>query len=174
MGKNLTLVLGGAASGKSALAEKWVKTQSSKPHYIATAQAFDDEMRDKILSHQRARGPRWITHEAPMDLPSALADIRDDAVLVDCVTLWLSNLLLAEQEIEPEVDKLIQVLEASPCNVTLVSNEVGYGIVPDTSLGRKFRNIQGRANQRLAEVCDNVSLVAAGLPLVLKGQTLCD
>lgn len=173
MGKNLTLVLGGAASGKSAFAEKWVKTQLSKPHYIATAQAFDNEMQDKILSHQRARGPHWITHEAPMDLPSTLATIREGAVLIDCVTLWLSNLLLAEQAIDSEVDKLIQALLDSPCNVTLVSNEVGYGIVPDTALGRKFRNIQGRANQRLAEVCDNVSLVVAGLPLVLKGQTLC-
>ena len=172
MTKNLTLILGGASSGKSKVAETWVKSQSDRPHYIATAQAFDQEMRDKIQAHKIARGPNWETHEAPLDLSGVIASIHDRSILIDCVTLWLSNLLLGGHNIQTKVATLIHRLETCPRPVTLVSNEVGYGIVPDTALGRKFRTIQGQTNQQLAAICNNVTLVAAGLPLTLKGDAI--
>lgn len=172
MTTNLTLILGGASSGKSKVAEAWVKSQCDRPHYIATAQAFDQEMTDKIKAHQIARGPNWVTHEAPLDLPRVITSISDKAILVDCVTLWLSNLLLGDHDIDTHVTELIKTCTACTRPLTLVSNEVGYGIVPDTPLGRKFRTIQGQTNQRLAAICDNVTLVAAGLPMTLKGNAL--
>lgn len=166
----LSLVTGGARSGKSGLAERLV-TETRRPRrYIATAQAWDDEMRARIDRHRIDRGPAWETVEAPLDLPAALATARaDEAVLVDCATLWLTNHLLAEHDLEAEATGLIAALAACPAPVVIVTNEVGMGIVPDNALARAFRDAQGRLNQRLAAEAGLVIAALSGLPLMLKG-----
>jgi adenosylcobinamide kinase / adenosylcobinamide-phosphate guanylyltransferase len=164
----VTLVLGGARSGKSCLAESLAHGER---HYIATAQAFDDEMKDRIAKHQLQRGDGWVTHEEQFGLPRKLAELDqgDRFVLVDCLTLWLSNLILAERDWQEPTTALCGMLQRMKVDVVLVSNEVGLSIVPDNKLGRQFRDAQGIVNQRVAAVADNVVFVAAGLPLVLKG-----
>lgn len=165
----LTLVLGGAASGKSAHAEALVTALARPRIYIATAQAYDAEMTAKIADHQRARGPDWTTHEVPEALPGALAKMPgDSAVLIDCLTLWLSNRLLAEADLEADRAALVTALKACPAPVVVVSNEAGLGVVPDNALARRFRNAQGALNQAVAAAADRVVLVTAGLPQVLK------
>jgi adenosylcobinamide kinase / adenosylcobinamide-phosphate guanylyltransferase len=166
---SVTLILGGARSGKSRFAESLA---AGTRHYIATAQAFDDEMRNRIATHQLQRGTGWITHEVVHDLPQKLEqlNVHNHFVLVDCLTLWLSNLMLAEQDVNAAVLQLISVLQRMQAKTVLVSNEVGLGIVPDTVLGRAFRDEQGRLNQQVAAMADDVVFIAAGLPLVLKGQ----
>ncbi len=163
---SVTLILGGARSGKSRLAESLCHAPRT---YIATAQAFDDEMRERISKHKIQRGVGWNTIEAPLNLVAAL-EKASGIVLVDCVTLWLSNLLLAEHDCTASIDHLTDALKARVGQTVIVSNEVGLGIVPDNKLARAFRDIQGMANQRIAAVADTVVFVAAGLPLVLKGQ----
>lgn len=167
---SFTLVLGGAASGKSAFAET-LCFQTGKPRiYIATAQAFDDEMRAKISQHQAQRGVDWTTVEAPLAAPDALQSCpADSVVLLDCATLWLSNILLEEQDASLASDALCSAIAACPAQVIVVSNEVGHGIVPNNALARQFRNAQGRLNQSLAAQADVVVQVIAGLPQVLKG-----
>lgn len=164
----VTLVLGGARSGKSRHAESLCL---GKRHYIATAQAFDDEMRARIAKHRADRGADWTTHEVTQDLSGALRDIdgAGQTILVDCLTLWLSNLMLADEDWRGLSEVLATLLPAMTSDVVLVSNEVGMGIVPETSLGRQFRDAQGFLNQQIAAVADKVVFVAAGLPLVLKG-----
>ena len=167
---NITLVLGGAASGKSSFAEALLETHCKSKTYIATAQAFDDEMRRKISQHKLSRGAEWPTIEEPLELAAALNDVSGDTgVLIDCATLWLSNLLLANRDPEPATNALISTLDDFGGPVVIVSNEVGQGIVPATKLGRQFREAQGRLNIRLAARSDLVVKVIAGLPLVLKG-----
>jgi adenosylcobinamide kinase/adenosylcobinamide-phosphate guanylyltransferase len=167
-------VLGGARSGKSRHAQNWADEQATAHDlqriYIATAQAFDDEMAERIALHRQDRSCEWATVEAPLDLPSALAEYARPGrvLLIDCLTLWLSNLVLAERPVEPEADALLAALEASAAPVAIVSNEVGLGIVPDNALARRFRDAQGRLNQQVAAVSDRVLFLAAGLPLVLK------
>lgn len=166
----LTLVVGGARSGKSAFAEQLVTATGRPRRYIATAEAWDDEMRDRIARHLAQRGQAWTTVEAPLDLPAALATTRPgEAVLVDCATLWLTNHLLADHDLAAEAARLIAALVACPAPVIVVSNETGWGIVPDNALARRFRDAQGRLNQRLAAEAQLVVTVIAGLPLVLKG-----
>lgn len=164
-----TLVLGGARSGKSRFAEGLARGER---HYLATAQAFDDEMRARIAKHRQDRGALWVTHEEPLTLTGTLADIDATGrfVLVDCLTLWLSNVLLAEQDWQAAADDLAAMLPRLHASVVLVSNEVGMGLVPETPLGRAFRDAQGILNQRMAAIANNVFFVAAGLPLVLKGR----
>ena len=169
--RSCTLVLGGARSGKSGYAESLFDTRSEPPVYIATAQAFDYEMQERIAAHRQRRGGQWKTVEAPLDLADALAEAQDVPVLVDCLTLWLSNLLLGEHDIEAASAALEAALAARTARSVLVSNEVGMGIVPETALGRAFRDHQGTLNQRIAGAADQVVFVAAGLPLVLKGST---
>ena len=166
---SVVLVLGGARSGKSRFAESLAIAEK---HYIATAQGFDDEMRERIAAHKTQRGEAWITHESVLDLPDVLERVvgADRFVLVDCLTLWLSNVMLAEQNWRAALEQLLACLGAAKGTVVLVSNEVGLGLVPETPLGRAFREAQGVVNQRVAEVADSVVLVAAGLPLVLKGS----
>ncbi|MEM9435535.1 MAG: bifunctional adenosylcobinamide kinase/adenosylcobinamide-phosphate guanylyltransferase [Pseudomonadota bacterium] len=166
----LTVVLGGAGSGKSAFAERLVKETDQSRHYIATAQAFDTEMKQKIADHRVQRGKGWTTHEAPFDVsgPLSLA-APEDVVLLDCATLWLSNQMLAERELATETESFLNAVTACAAPVVIVSNEVGQGIVPDTKLGRQFRNAQGKLNQELAARADLAVLVIAGLPQVLKG-----
>ena len=167
----LTLVVGGARSGKSAFAERLITETGHPRRYIATAEAWDDEMRDRIAQHQRDRSGDWTTIEAPLDLPAALACARpDEVVLIDCATLWLTNHLLANHDLVLETKRLLTSLAACPAPVVIVSNETGWGIVPENALARRFRDEQGRLNQRLAHQADLVVTVIAGLPLVLKGQ----
>lgn len=168
--QKLTLVLGGAASGKSDFAEGLVAASGRPRAYIATAEARDAEMQAKIARHREARGPGWRTLEAPRDLSQALGGISPgEAVLIDCATLWLTNLLLAEADLAAGEAELFAAMDACPAPVVIVSNEVGLGLVPDTPLGRRFREAQGGLNRRLATRADLVVFVAAGLPLVLKG-----
>ena len=168
----LTLVLGGARSGKSRLAQALVLRSGLRPVLIAPAEALDDEMSSRIAAHRAERGGLgWRVVEAPRDVASALRTAaRGEAVLLDCATLWLSNALTAGADLAAEEAALMAGLSACPAPVVVVSNEVGLGIVPDTALGRAFRDAQGRLNQRLASQAGCVLLVAAGLPLVLKGR----
>ena len=166
---SVTLVLGGARSGKSLFAESLAEGER---HYVATAEGLDDEIRQRIALHQQQRGASWTTHEAPLNLVAALAAIDGAGrfILVDCLTLWLSNLMLAENNIEAAASALVAQLAKMKADVVLVSNEVGLGLVPETRLGRDFRDAQGRLNSQVAAAADHVVFVAAGLPLVLKGQ----
>ena len=167
-----TLILGGARSGKSALAEKLARNGGGALVYIATAEAHDGEMRERIARHRAERGSDWETIEAPLALPEALAAVAADrpeaTVVIDCLTLWLSNLILADRDWAAAADRFCEQLSGLSARIICVSNEVGLGIVPDTPLGRVFRDAQGRLNQRVAAVADAVVFVAAGLPLMLK------
>jgi adenosylcobinamide kinase/adenosylcobinamide-phosphate guanylyltransferase len=167
----VTLVLGGARSGKSAFAQKAAERAATaqRPVLIATGQAFDDEMRARITRHQADRGDAWTTLEIPLALAKAVQDLDAETVaVVDCLTLWLSNHLLAEHDLARERAALVEAVANCPARLWLVSNEVGWGIVPDTPLGRQFRDEAGRLHQDLAAVADQVFLVVAGLPLRLK------
>lgn len=166
----MTLVLGGARSGKSALGEAMVLNAPGQPVYIATAEALDDEMVERIARHRADRGPCWHTVEAPLDLAEALAreSSRDRPVLVDCLTLWVSNLMIAGRDVEAEGARLIDTLGRLDGPVVLVSNEVGLGIVPDNAMARAYRDAAGRLNQAVAAAATRAVFVAAGLPLVLK------
>jgi len=167
----LTLVIGGARSGKSRLAERLVTLTARPRFYIATAQAWDDEMRARIDQHRQDRGPDWLTVEAPLDLARALHAVPvGAAVLVDCATLWLSNHLLAEHDLEAQAAELLMAIMACAAPVVVVSNEVGWSVVPDNALARRFRDAQGRLNQQLAAQAGLVVAVMAGLPMVLKGS----
>lgn len=176
------LVLGGARSGKSHYAEARLEAlpgaAPGRLAYIATAQALDGEMAERIARHRERRGPRWRTIEAPLALPEAIAEAAGedgagaDAILVDCLTLWLTNLLLAGREPKAEGEALARALMACPVPIALIANEVGLGIVPEHALARRFRDEAGLLNQRLAGVVEEVVFVAAGLPLVLKGGTV--
>ena len=173
----VTLVLGGARSGKSSHAEKLVAGTlfGAAPRasvVIATAEAGDVEMATRIMAHRTRRGANWTTIEEPLKLSQALADAgtRRLPVLVDCLTLWLANLLQAGADLDEATDELLGALEGLASPVVFVSNEVGLGIVPETPLGRAFRDAQGRLNMRMAERADRVILMAAGLPLLLKDR----
>jgi adenosylcobinamide kinase/adenosylcobinamide-phosphate guanylyltransferase len=175
-GARTTLVLGGARSGKSAhaqaLAEQaGVGQAGGDLVFIATAEAYDDEMRERIARHRADRDARWRTVEAPRDLVGAIRAEDGDGrtILVDCLTLWLSNLLLADQDLEAAGVALVEAVAASRARVILVSNEVGFGIVPDNALARRFRDAAGRLNQRVAAACDAVDLVVAGIKVAVKG-----
>lgn len=168
---SLSLITGGAASGKSVFAEGLVRGTGRNLVYVATAQAFDDEMREKLALHKDRRGLEWRTVEEPFDLGRALATIGGDtAVLVDCVTMWLSNHLLAQSDPTKVEAELMAGLERCEAPVVLVTNEVGHCVVPENALARQFRNAQGRLNQRLAAKAGLVVHVISGLPHVLKGE----
>jgi adenosylcobinamide kinase/adenosylcobinamide-phosphate guanylyltransferase len=163
-------VLGGARSGKSRLAQHCAESLAGRHIFVATAEAYDDEMRDRIARHRADRDARWSTVEAPHDLAAMLAahDADDAVILVDCLTLWVSNLLLAGADIGAATDALCNAMASVRGRLILVANEVGYGIVPDNALARRFRDDAGRVNQAVAAIADEVVLVAAGLPLRLK------
>jgi adenosylcobinamide kinase / adenosylcobinamide-phosphate guanylyltransferase len=164
----LTLILGGARSGKSRYAESLIAALPPPWIYVATAEAGDEEMATRISTHRARRGSDWRTIEAPRHLVAALQKAGTMPVLVDCLTLWLSNLMLAGIDIEAETAHLERALAAATAPVALVANEVGSSIVPDHPLGRKFRDLQGTLNQRMAARADRVVLMVAGLPLALK------
>jgi adenosylcobinamide kinase/adenosylcobinamide-phosphate guanylyltransferase len=169
--ERVTLVLGGARSGKSSYAESLVTAQPQPWVYIATAEARDDEMVARIAEHKARREAGWQTIEAPHKLPEALnAAPQSSAVLVDCLTLWLSNLMHAKFEIGKMTARLEEALAARAGTTIFVANEVGLGIVPENALARAFRDAQGTLNQRLAGVAGRVVLMVAGLPLTVKGS----
>lgn len=173
-----TLIMGGAKSGKSRLALELARRIGGRRVFVATAQAGDAEMAERIRRHQAERGAEWSTVEEPLELETALrqADGPEAVLLVDCLTLWLSNLLtvagLTPSEVAVRCQDLAGLLSGLQGSVILVANEVGLGIVPDNPLARTYRDLAGALNQQLAAVCDRVVLVAAGLPLVLKGPPL--
>ena len=166
----ITLVLGGARSGKSRYGERLIEAAASQATYIATAEPGDAEMASRIAEHRARRGAFWHTVEAPLELPLAIAEeaAADRPLLVDCLTLWLSNLLLADKCVAAETRSLCAALREAVGPVVLVANEVGLGLVPETPLGRRFRDVAGRLNQDIAALADRVIFVAAGLPFVLK------
>lgn len=164
------LVLGGARSGKSRYAQHRAETSGKSPVLIATAAGHDSEMRERIARHKAERGAHWRVLEEEIDVAGALKreTAEDRIVLVDCLTLWLSNLLMYEKDVELAGETLARGLGALAGPVILVSNEVGLGIVPENALARHFRDAQGWLNQRLAASCETVVFIAAGLPLQLK------
>ncbi|HZY48799.1 MAG TPA: bifunctional adenosylcobinamide kinase/adenosylcobinamide-phosphate guanylyltransferase [Devosia sp.] len=169
------LVLGGARSGKTGFAERLAMRAGESPLYLATAQALDAEMAERVRMHQQQRHKRFATLEEPIALSTALraAAKTHDVILVDCLTLWITNLLGANDNVAAAVDELVATLpQIEDCKVILVSNEVGLGIVPDNAMARMFRDLAGAAHQRLAEICSEVHFVVAGLPMTLKGPRL--
>jgi adenosylcobinamide kinase/adenosylcobinamide-phosphate guanylyltransferase len=165
----LTLVLGGARSGKSRFAEGLVTALPSPWTYVATGEAWDDEMKARIALHVSRRGAGWVTHEAPLELADAIRQHdHSSPMLIDCLTLWLTNVMLAERDVEAERKRLIEALSTAPGPIVVVSNEVGLGIVPENALARAFRDEQGRLNADVASCADYVVLMAAGLSLTLK------
>jgi adenosylcobinamide kinase / adenosylcobinamide-phosphate guanylyltransferase len=168
----VSLILGGARSGKSRLAEVIVARENKSAVYVATAQAHDEEMAQRITAHRERRGPNWRTQEIPLDLAQDLPGLlrTADPILVDCLTLWLSNIMGGQRDAEAEIAALIAGLALARGPLVLVSNETGLGIVPDNALARRFRDLSGVMNQQIAAAADNVLLVAAGLPLVMKGR----
>lgn len=169
-GPHRLFVIGGARSGKSRHAQMRAEADGRAPVYIATAQAFDAEMTDRIARHRADRDARWATVEAPMDLPETIAReaAPDRILLVDCLTLWVTNLLLADRPLPAATDALIDAIRATAGPLILVSNEVGWGIVPENALARRFRDEAGFVNQRVAAACDEVQMIAAGLALRMK------
>lgn len=174
MTDRITLVLGGARSGKSARALALAPASAPGPRvFIATAQALDAEMAERIRLHRAARDPSWTLVEAPLDLaPAIRARAAPDATLVvDCLTLWLSNLIHRDRDVAAETDALVAALRDAPGRIVLVSNEIGLGLAPMEGLSRRFRDAQGLLNQTVAAAADRVEFIAAGLPLVLKGRS---
>ena len=173
----LALLVGGAKSGKSRLAQKLAEEQPEPRLYVATGEAKDAEMQARIRRHQEDRGPSWQTWEEPLALGQALAGAegRFGVILVDCLTLWLSNLLTHDHQFghpESAADQFCKTLEGLTTPIILVSNEVGWGIVPENSLARRFRDLAGRLNQQVAALADVAVLVVSGLPLYLKGRQI--
>lgn len=166
----LTLVTGGAASGKSLYAERLVSETGLQKIYCATAQIWDEEMAQKVRAHRESRGEGWVTIEPGTDLATAVAAAPvEAAVLIDCATMWLTALMMAEADPEEAIPGTLEAMAARQGPIVLVTNEVGQGIVPDTVMGRAFRNIQGRFNQRAAAQANSVIAVMSGLPFALKG-----
>jgi adenosylcobinamide kinase/adenosylcobinamide-phosphate guanylyltransferase len=168
---SVTLVLGGVRSGKSHYAQK-LGERAERVVFVATARAWDDEMRRKVDRHRSSRPQHWKTVEEPLALAEAVAHYGStcDLMIIDCLTLFAANLLDAEGDEQSRIDALCLALQSPGCSVVLVSNEVGSGVVPEYPSGRRFRDLLGEMNQSVARVASNVLLLVAGLPLVLKGQ----
>ncbi len=167
----IILILGGARSGKSAFAERLIDESGLAKAYLATGQIFDDEMKRRVGTHQSRRGPEWKLIEEPVEIAAALRTICDNKtmILLDCLTLWLTNLMMAERDVLSECDKLIEAMPTLSGTIVLVSNEVGQGIVPDNAMARAFRDYAGLLHQKIAGIADEVYFVTAGLPQKLKG-----
>ena len=168
-----TFILGGARSGKSRFALEFGEDLSEERVFVATAQGFDEGMRERIGRHREDRDASWRTVEEFVEIWDVIErECREGRVVVlDCLTLWLNNLMLFERDVDADIDRLVSVLEEGvDGELVLVSNEIGLGLVPDTELGREFRDVHGRMNQRVAAVCDRVLFMVAGLPVVVKGD----
>ena len=175
MTNEIILITGGARSGKSQYAEQRVRAMGGRSVYVATAEANDEEMAQRIAEHRKRRGQQWRTIEEPLELTQALLAERGktDCALVDCLTLWLSNLLLRHNDkyASEKVDELIEKLTQLNFHLVLVTNEVGWGIVPDNPLARKFRDLAGWTNQRMAQAANEVVLMVAGIPMIAKSRS---
>ena len=176
MAKEIILITGGARSGKSSYAEQRARELGPRRLYIATAEAKDEEMRQRIEEHKRRRGNEWVTIEEPIELAETLLAQRaqTDCALVDCLTLWISNLLLQYDRrfAEEKVGQLLETASRLDCHLVFVTNEVGSGIVPDNPLARQFRDLSGWANQRVAAAANEVLLVVAGIPMIVKREVV--
>ena len=168
----IKFVLGGARSGKSAHAEGLAESAGNAPIYIATAEIFDTEMESRIALHRERRGPHWQLVEAPVDLPQAItaADTKDSVILIDCLSVWITNILVHDQDTDAATDRLVEALSSCSGTVILVASETGLGIVPENKLSRRFRDANGRLNQAIAALADEVFFVAAGIALRIKPQ----
>ncbi|MBF0329523.1 MAG: bifunctional adenosylcobinamide kinase/adenosylcobinamide-phosphate guanylyltransferase [Nitrospirae bacterium] len=166
----ITFIIGGARSGKSSFALKKASDKQGKKAYIATAQAFDAEMKERIEKHKKERSSDWECFEEPLEIAALLKNIqgRYEVILLDCLTLWLSNMMLAEKNIEDEIESLVSSIKGNKSSLFFVSNEVGLGIVPDNPLARRFRDLAGTLNQSIAAVADEVYFVAAAIPMKIK------
>jgi adenosylcobinamide kinase/adenosylcobinamide-phosphate guanylyltransferase len=177
MNREIILIIGGARSGKSRYAEQRALEMGDRPLYLATAEAKDEEMARRIAQHQKRRGTQWRTIEEPLELAEALLAQRGkiDCALVDCLTLWISNLLIRHDEkyASEKVEELIEKLPQSDFHLVFVTNEVGWGIVPDNPLARKFRDLAGWTNQQMANAVNEVILMVAGMPMILKKGPAC-
>lgn len=174
MEKRMILITGGCRSGKSRFALDYANRHFSKKLYLATAEVLDEEMTRRVEDHKNARGPEWQTVEEPIEIVDGISEYgpKTEVILLDCLTLWLSNLLLRwdnESRIMVEVDKLRKAIKESSTTLIVVTNEVGMGIVPADPLGRRFRDLSGMANQRMAEAADTVIFMVSGIPMFLKG-----
>jgi adenosylcobinamide kinase/adenosylcobinamide-phosphate guanylyltransferase len=175
MDRKLIFVTGGCRSGKSQYALDYANRHFSKKIYLATCEALDDEMIQRVETHKRLRGPEWLTIEEPAEIVDRIKQYSDNAevILLDCLTLWLSNLLLRENndlKMMEEMKRLVHSLGERRISVIIVSNEVGMGIVPADPLSRRFRDLSGMANQKIAEVADVVVFMVSGMPIFLKGN----
>jgi adenosylcobinamide kinase/adenosylcobinamide-phosphate guanylyltransferase len=175
MGKKMILITGGCRSGKSRFALDYSNQHFSKKLYLATCEALDEEMAQRIEHHKKMRGPEWQTIEEPIEIVNKITRYGDEAdvILLDCITLWLSNLLMRRKddpEIMEEISRFIDTIKKKQTSLILVSNEVGLGIVPVDPLGRRFRDLSGMANQKIAEVVNTVILMVSGIPIFLKGK----
>lgn len=168
----ITFIIGGARSGKSRFALEKASLHSGKKAYIATAQALDNEMKERIEKHKKERSEEWITIEEPLNITALIKNIHTqyDVILIDCLTLWLSNLMLGNKGIETEIETFCSSLSTVQCSLFTVSNEVGMGIVPDNELSRKFRDMTGYLNQKVAGIANEVYSVTAGIPLKIKQE----
>ena len=171
-GGRVVLVLGGARSGKSAYAERRALSCSDAPYYVATGRIWDDEMSDRVAKHRLRRGEEWTTIEEPHDLVGALGRVDDEGAvaLVDCLTLWITNLMMEAEDPAPRIGALLDALAAARGTVLLVSNEVGMGIVPENAMARRFRDLAGTLHQSIAAIADEVVLVVAGIPMTIKND----
>ncbi len=175
MERKIMFITGGCRSGKSRYALDYANRNFSKKLYLATSEVRDEEMARRVENHKRARGPEWQTIEEPIKVAETISQYGDRAevILVDCLTLWLSNLLLRwddESKIMEEVGRLAAAVEKSRATSVIVSNEAGMGIVPDNPLGRRFRDLSGTANQKIAATADTVIFMVSGIPMFLKGS----
>jgi adenosylcobinamide kinase/adenosylcobinamide-phosphate guanylyltransferase len=171
MGKGrITFILGGSRSGKSSFALDCASKLPGSKAFIATAQAFDEEMKERIERHKKERSVDWKTFEEPTALPQILSRISEDhdVIIVDCLTLWLSNLIMNDTAVDADIESLLSAAATCPSCIFIVSNEVGMGIVPENALARRFRDLAGTLNRRVAEIANEVYLVAAGIPLKIK------
>ncbi|MBI4684410.1 MAG: bifunctional adenosylcobinamide kinase/adenosylcobinamide-phosphate guanylyltransferase [Nitrospirae bacterium] len=170
--KKIVFVTGGARSGKSFFTMSEALKIKGRKAYIATAEALDAEMKERIEKHKKDRGDEWDTYEEPLDISDAINKIKDkySVILVDCLTLWLSNLLINDKVVEKEISRFLDSLSSTSCTLYIVSNEVGMGIVPENELARRFRDLAGMLNQKAAEIADDVYMVVAGIPLKIKSS----
>jgi adenosylcobinamide kinase/adenosylcobinamide-phosphate guanylyltransferase len=170
MKRKITFIIGGARSGKSSFATNEALKIGGRKAYVATAEALDSEMKERINEHKRNRGNEWDTYEEPIEIVSLIKDIHKkyDVILIDCLTLWLSNLMYSNKEIKNEIHSFCCSLFTVHCSLFTVSNEVGMGIVPDNKMARDFRDLAGFLNQKIAEIADEVYLVTAGIPVKIK------
>ena len=168
--KKIVFITGGARSGKSSFAMAEASRINGKKAYIATAEALDEEMRQRIENHKRQRGNDWVTYEEPLKIAEVIKEIEGkySVILIDCLTLWLSNLFMNNKKSEREIESFCCSLSTVHCPLFIVSNEVGMGIVPDNELSRKFRDMAGLLNQKIASTSDEVYMVVAGIPVKIK------